>query len=457
MEYSPNCTITYSTKNNLIYEKVLSYTLYSYENVKKISLTEVSSLQLLVQKFGGTSVQTKENRLHVMKQIKRALKKNYKLVVVVSALGRSPDPYATDTLIKMVNYPELNNNSKRELDMLMSCGETIASVILSNELQNSNISATALTGAQAGLITNDEYNEAKIKKVKPDRIIHELKTHDVVVIAGFQGRTETGDITTIGRGGSDTTAVAFGAALQAECVEIFTDVNGIMTADPRVVDAAKPIDIVTYTEISNLAYQGAKVIHPRAVEIAMQAKIPIRIRSTYLEDPGTLITSSREQEIGIDIPDRLVTGIAHIDAITQIHVPIKETALDDQAIIFQTMADAGISVDFINISPSHVLYTVPDDVADHAAKLLKEKDFTVDLTKSCAKVSAVGAGMTGIPGVTAKIMNALVKNNVQILQSADSHTTIWVLIRDEHLKVAVNALHEAFELNKVGEKLVSNR
>src|SRR5690625_1852241 len=161
MEYSPNSTITYSTKNNLIYEKVLSYTLYSYENVKKISLTEVSSLQLLVQKFGGTSVQTKENRLHVMKQIKRALKKNYKLVVVVSALGRSPDPYATDTLIKMVNYPELNNNSKRELDMLMSCGETIASVILSNELQNSNISANALTGAQAGLITNDERSEER--------------------------------------------------------------------------------------------------------------------------------------------------------------------------------------------------------------------------------------------------------------------------------------------------------
>src|SRR5690625_3632067 len=161
----------------------------------------------------------------------------------------------------------------------MSCGETIASVVLSNELQQNGISATALSGAQAGLITNDDYNEAKIKKVKPDRIKHELKKYDVVVIAGFQGRTDSGDITTIGRGGSDTTAAAFGASLRADCVEIFTDVNGIMTADPQMVDAAQRIDVLTYMEICNLAYQGAKVIHPRAVEIAMQAKIPMRVRS----------------------------------------------------------------------------------------------------------------------------------------------------------------------------------
>src|SRR5690625_2609531 len=184
-------------------------------------------MRLLIQKFGGTSVQTKENRSYVMKQIKHALDKGYKLVVVVSALGRNPDPYATDSLLKMVDYPT-TNNSKRELDMLMSCGETIASVVLSNELQSNQISATALTGAQAGLITNDDFNEAKIKQVKPNRIKHELKHYDVVVVAGFQGRTESGDITTIGRGGSDTTAAAFGAALQAEYVDIYTDCIRIM-------------------------------------------------------------------------------------------------------------------------------------------------------------------------------------------------------------------------------------
>ncbi|MFD2133182.1 aspartate kinase [Pseudogracilibacillus auburnensis] len=408
-------------------------------------------MRLLIQKFGGTSVQTKENRKHVIKQIKRALEKDYKLVVVVSALGRNPDPYATDTLLQMVDYPTKTQNSKRELDMLMSCGETIASVVLSNELQHHHISATALTGAQAGLITNDEYNEAKIKKVKPDRIKHELKNHDVVVVAGFQGRTESGDITTIGRGGSDTTAAAFGASLRAECIEIFTDVKGIMTADPRVVDSARPIDVVTYTETCNLAYQGAKVIHPRAVEIAMQAEIPLRIRSTYSNEIGTLITSSRGKEIGIDIPDRLVTSIAHIDDISQLSIKVNETDLRAQATIFQTMADASISVDFINISPTSVIYTVPSEVTTRAIALLEEKGFSIEVTENCAKVSAVGAGMTGIPGVAAKIANALVKNNVQILQSADSHTTIWVLIYEKHLKTAVNALHDVFELNKLTE------
>ena len=407
-------------------------------------------MRILIQKFGGTSVKTKENRLHVIKQIKRALDKGYKLVVVVSALGRNPDPYATDTLLKMVNYPE-TNNSKRELDMLMSCGETIASVVLSNELQSSGVSSTALTGAQAGLITNDQFNEAKIKQVKPDRIIHELKNHDVVVVAGFQGRTESGDITTIGRGGSDTSAVAFGAALRADCVEIYTDVNGIMTADPRMVESARQIDVVTYTEISNLAYQGAKVIHPRAVEIAMQAKIPIKIRSTYSDEEGTLITSTRGKQVGTDIPDRLVTGIAHIDSISQLNITVDPEQLDAKAKIFRTMADADISVDFINISPTKVTYTVPSDVTERAVTLLEEEGFQVNVTENCAKVSAVGAGMTGIPGVAATIMEALVKHDVEILQSADSHTTIWVLIHEKHLKTAVNALHEAFELSKVKE------
>lgn len=405
------------------------------------------NVKLRVQKFGGTSVQTKENREHVIRQVKQALAKDYKLVVVVSAIGRSPDPYATDTLLSMVNYEQPTIQSKRELDLLMSCGETIASVVLSNELQNSGVKASALTGAQAGLITNNDYTNAKIKHVKADRIKEELKVCDVVVVAGFQGRTEEGDITTIGRGGSDTTAVAFAAALQAETVDIFTDVEGIMTADPRIVKDAKQIDVVTYTEISNLAYQGAKVIHPRAIEIAMQAKIPIRIRSTYSDQGGTLITLSRETTLGVDIPDRLVTGIAHIDEIAQIYV--ETTDLKDQGDIFQTMADAAISVDFINIMPAYVMYTVPNEVAPIASKLLTDKGYKVRTTSDCAKVSAVGAGMTGIPGVAAKIVTALTEADVEVMQAADSHTTIWVLVKGKQLHHAVNALHHVFELHGI--------
>ncbi|GEN30481.1 aspartate kinase [Cerasibacillus quisquiliarum] len=403
-------------------------------------------MQILVQKFGGTSVQNEKSRAHVLKHIKHALVENYKIVVVVSALGRKPDPYATDSLLDLVQFPA-NYNSKRELDLLMSCGEIIASVVLSNELQRNHIRSIALTGAQAGFITNDDFTQAKIKQINPKRIIDEFKSHDVIVVAGFQGQTETGEITTIGRGGSDTTAASLGAALQADRIEIFTDVNGVMTADPKVVESACPIDTVTYTEICNLAYQGAKVIHPRAVEIAMQAKIPIRVRSTYAEDGGTLVTSST------DITDRLITGIAHISSITQISVDMEEGHAR-QSDVFKAMADAGISVDFINISPTGVIYTVTEADTEKAIEILKTLGFNPSITPNCAKVSAVGAGMTGVPGVASKIVQALTSAGVQILQSADSHTTIWVLVHEKDLKIAVNALHNAFQLNKInGSKL----
>lgn len=266
-------------------------------------------------------------------------------------------------------------------------------------------------------------------------------------MAGFQGQTSTGEITTIGRGGSDTTAAALGSALQADSIEIFTDVNGVMTADPRVVSAARPLDIVTYTEICNLAYQGAKVIHPRAVEIAMQSKIPMRVRSTYLQEEGTLVTASRLQELDRDIPDRLITGIAHISSISQIKVQTKEEAHRLQSEVFKAMAEAGISVDFINISPTGVIYTVPNAHTKKAVHILETLGFQPEITENCAKVSAVGAGMTGVPGVASRIVQSLTNAGVQILQSADSHTTIWVLIHENDLNAAVNALHDVFELS----------
>lgn len=410
-------------------------------------------MQVLVQKFGGTSVQTEENRNHVIKHIKHGLKEDYKVVIVVSALGRKPDPYATDTLLDLIDFPA-NHNSNRELDLLLSCGETIASVVLSNELQKNHIDSVALTGAQAGFITSDDFNQAKIKEVKTERVLKELEKNDVVVVAGFQGQTSDGEITTIGRGGSDTSAAALGAALQADRIEVFTDVEGIMTADPRVVSSARPLDIVTYTEICNLAYQGAKVVHPRAVEIAMQAEVPMRVRSTYLQDEGTLVTTSRAQVAGKDIPDRLITGIAHISSLTQIRIQAKEEAHRLQSEVFKAMAEAGISVDFINISPTGVIYTVPDAHTEKAIHILDTLGFQPDIVEHCAKVSAVGAGMTGVPGVASRIVQSLTNAGVQILQSADSHTTIWVLVHEKDLNVAVNALHDVFELSGSKEEIV---
>jgi aspartate kinase len=207
--------------------------------------------------------------------------------------------------------------------------------------------------------------------------------------------------------------------------------------------------VVTYNEICNMAYQGAKVVHPRAVEIAMQAKVPIRVRSTYSESEGTLVTSqTNAKQKGSDVQERLITGIAHVSGVTQIKVFAKEGHYDLQAEVFKAMANEQISVDFINISPKGVVYTVTNDVTDKAIGVLRELGYEPVVTRHCAKVSTVGAGMTGMPGVAAKIVGALSEQGIQILQSADSHTTIWVLVKEEDLKKAVNALHDAFELSK---------
>lgn len=403
-------------------------------------------MKIIVQKFGGTSVQDKETRQYVQKHIKAALEEGYKAIVVVSAMGRKGAPYATDTLLSLVDGVH-TKLSKREQDLLLSCGEIISSVVLTNELKGNNIQAMAMTGAQAGIITNNEHTNAKILKIQCDRLLKELETHDVIVVAGFQGATTYGDITTIGRGGSDTTAAALGAALRAERVDIFSDVEGIMTADPRLVKNARPLSCVSYNEVSNMAYQGAKVIHPRAVEIAMNANIPLRIRNTYSDSPGTLVTSTNNKEV--TIKERLVTSIAYVDNVAQIKVSANEGQYNLQYEVFKAMAQEDISVDFINISPNNVVYTVPNLVLPKAIDALKKKGYNPKVEKNCAKVSVIGAGIAGVPGVTAKIVRALSSKGIRILQSADSHTTIWVLVEGEKLVDAVNALHDVFNLEKV--------
>ncbi|PFO05868.1 aspartate kinase [Bacillus sp. AFS076308] len=404
-------------------------------------------MKIIVQKFGGTSVKDEESRKHALGHIEKALSEGYKVVVVVSAMGRKGDPYATDTLLSLIGG-NLSKISKREHDLLLSCGEAISSIVFTNMLLESGINAAALTGAQAGFRTNNDHTNAKIIEMKCDRILRELETNDVVVVAGFQGAAKNGDVTTIGRGGSDTSAAALGAALNAEWIDIFTDVEGIMTADPRIAENARPLSVVTYTEVCNLAYQGAKVIHPRAVEIAMQAKVPIRIRSTYSDSLGTLVTSINKDNRGSDIKERTVTGIAHVSNITQIKVFAKKDQYNLQAEVFKAMANEKISVDFINISPNGVVYTVTDEMTDRAIQVLEELGHEPVVERHCAKVSVVGAGIAGVPGVTFKIVTALSNHGIRILQSADSHTTIWVLVKQEDLVKSVNSLHDAFQLEE---------
>ncbi|GAB6157570.1 aspartate kinase [Desulfotomaculum varum] len=404
-------------------------------------------MRFLVQKFGGTSLVTQELRDLVASRIIAAADEGYIPVVVVSAIGRAGEPYATDTLLHFVMSIH-RDLPAREMDMLMSCGEIISGVAMVNTLQGMGRQAVLLNGAQAGIITDGNHNDARIIRVDPQNIIKNAELGKIVVVAGFQGVSEQGEITTLGRGGSDTTAAALGVALNAECIDIYTDVEGIMTADPRIVEDARILDTVTYNEICQLAHEGAKVIHPRAVEIAMQKNIPLRVRSTFSGTPGTLVTSHHEVYGTIDITrDRLASGVTHIAGVTQFKINLQDLAVEEPARrIFTALALSDISVDFINVSPEIIMFTVKDEVATKAAAILENLGIRPQVKPNCAKVSTVGAGMTGVPGVMARIVQALSEEGIKILQSADSHTTIWVLVEKEDMYKAIRALHRKFEL-----------
>ncbi|MFB5673650.1 aspartate kinase [Paenibacillus terreus] len=403
---------------------------------------------ILVQKYGGTSLSTPEARNLVIGHIKRELKNKFQLVVVVSAMGRKGEPYATDTLL---DWAASNGDSlpDRERDLLMCCGEIISAATLCSLLEQEGISATVLTGAQAGFVTDGQFGNARILDIRPARILKELEQDRVVIVTGFQGQTENGDFTTLGRGGSDTSATALGAALHAEIVDIYTDVNGILTADPRIVEDAKPLDYVSYTEICNMAHHGAKVIHPRAVEIAMQANIPVRVRSTFSESEGTLVTHPEGfKDVQSGVVDRYVTGIAYVGNVTQITVESEEPNNHLQLKVFKAMAVSGISVDFINVTTTGAVYTVSDSEGPKAVKILQEMGMNPKTVSGCAKVSVIGGGINGVPGIMATIVEALAEAGIQILQSADSNTTIWVLVKKEDMVQALRALHAKFELHR---------
>ncbi len=410
-------------------------------------------MRILVQKFGGTSVATPERRGQVAEKIIAARQEGYSPVVVVSAIGRKGDPYATDTFLGLVRgiNPDV---PKRELDILMSCGEVISGAVIVSTLMGLGYEAVLLTGAQAGIFTTNTFGDARIVRIKPKNILDNLKAGKIVVVTGFQGVTEDGEVTTLGRGGSDTTASALGVALDAEEIDIYTDVEGIMTADPGIVSDAKILDVVTYNEIFQLAYQGAKVIHPRAVEIAMQKNIPLRVKSTFSDAPGTLITSQLDNqtiEAGTDIKgDRLITGIAHTANVTQLRVStLNEANVPEIDLkIFKAMALADISVDFITVLPGDVLFTVKDELADKAVKILKNMGFGIETRASCAKISVIGGGMAEVTGVMAQVIEALTLQGIQVLQSADSNNTIWVLVGKEDMVRAVRSLHESFGLGR---------
>lgn len=396
-------------------------------------------MEIIVQKFGGTSVKDTAARKQALQHVQYAVDQGDKVIVVVSAIGRKGAPYATDSLLGLVGA-DRSRLTNRELDMLVSVGETISTAVFTELAREQGLNVTAMTGHDAGIVTDDDYQNAKILRVDPKPIQTAFEDADVVVVTGFQGATTSGHITTIGRGGSDTSAAILGAALKAKRVDIFTDVNGMMTADPRLVTHAHFIKTISYEELANMAHEGAKVIHPRAVEIAEQAHVPMRIRSTYQapDELGTLVTDRSTTHIE---HYRTVTGIAHQTDLTQFTVPTTKLSSSE---IFQLMAEHGLSVDFINITQNQVVFNLVDGDATVAKGLLTAAGVNCQAISHCAKVSVVGAGITGTPGVTARIVTALSKQHIDILQSTDSYTTIWVLVKEADLKPAMNALHDEF-------------
>ncbi len=404
-------------------------------------------MQIIVQKFGGTSVASAEVRSLVVKKIQGALSNGYCPVVVVSAMGRKGDTYATDTLIDLAlsTYP---NTSLRDLDIVMCCGEIISAGVMSATLQAAGIDSIVLTGGQAGIVTDDNYSNSRILKIDTSNLLKIIKNSKVPIVCGFQGITRNGDFTTLGRGGSDTTAAALGAALNAEMVEIYTDVEGIMTADPRIVSEAKILDCISYGEVCQLAHQGAKVIHPRAVEIAMQKNIPLVVKSTFSDAPGTLITNTTTESTQepTAITDRIATGVTYLPNIAQIKIKLPEKELEIEYKVFQTLAAKNISVDLINVHPGQIMFTINNNEVNKAAEELAKAGYSYEIITGCAKISVVGGGMREVPGVMASFIEALANNNIRILQTVDSHNTISALVNENDVHLAVCALHEKFGL-----------
>lgn len=404
-------------------------------------------MRVIVQKFGGTSVAKPEGREQVVKKVREAINQGYGVVVVVSAMGRAGDPYATDTLIGLARGV-LKHVKPRELDLLMSCGENISTVVMVQTLKANGIEAKAFTGGQAGIITDHNFNNARIVEIKPDNLFRCLEEGKVAVVAGFQGITADGEVTTLGRGGSDTTGAALGVALKAEVVEIYTDVDGIMTADPRLVPQAKPLAEMTYNEVCEMAHLGAKVVHPRAVEIAMEGRVPLRIRSTFSDNLGTLICDGNN--IGqVEIrSDKVVTGLAHISEMALVKIQSDEDMNKNGQVleVFQLMAKAGISVDMIQVSPNQIGFILNEDYSDRAREVLAGLGLRISAEKGFAKVAIVGSGMRGVPGVMARMVKGLQRAGISIYHSTDSHTNIACLVKREEMCNALQALHDEFEL-----------
>lgn len=449
-------------------------------------------MKIRVMKFGGTSVATPEARLQSAIRVTSTREQGYDPIVVVSAIGRKGAPYATDTLLGLLREidPTVDPDD-REVDLMIACGEIFSAVIFAQTLKTLGHPAQAFRGGQAGIRTDGVYGNARIVGINPVALQSTLQAGVIPVVCGFQGvyisgeGMPGGELTTLGRGGSDTTAAALGAATLADAVEIYTDVEGVKTADPDFVPNASTLRRVSYDEVAEIAHLGAKVLHPRAAEIAMKFNIPLWVKSTFSQDRGTEIVNSSQ------VPERRVTGVTHTGKLVYMQFLLQdvqsEPRVQIESRIYELMAKYGINLHMMNLSQSAIGFAVPRDQFAMAEDLLdglvipipgdsggifmiqmgreasleaetqahllsalgKVHTVVVELTEGCTMVSVIGHGYMQQAGVFYRVLKVLHDHQIKVLQTSDSDLSLSCLISESETHRAVSVLHSEFDLASV--------
>jgi aspartate kinase len=401
------------------------------------------NIKTIVQKFGGSSLATPELREFAASRVLEARARGVSPVVVCSALGRAPEPYATDSLLGLLGPSRGGANR----DLLLSCGEAIACAVFAELLTSWGADAQAMTGGQAGVITDTTFGDAQILRIEPGNVVAALERGIIPVITGYQGVTESGAVTTLGRGGSDLSAIAFGDVLGSEAVEIFTDVSGVMTGDPRRIAGAHTIDRVGYAEMVELAADGAKVMHAKAAELARVTETPYVIKGLR-SNFGTTIDEGNKPA-----RNRPVTGITSLRDV--IFIRVIQGEIDDlsgrralELELFRRVAERDVSVDMININNAGIFFIIDSDKLETVRTELTGLNMAVRVRPHCAKISIVGAGMRGTSGVMYRIVQALSEAGIEIIHSTDSNITISVLVPEEDVARAEQSIHDYFRLGR---------
>lgn len=421
-----------------------------YSGIARKNVPKGLTVALVVQKYGGSSVSDAERIRRVAERIVETKKAGHDVVVVASAMGDT-----TDDLLDLAQQV-CPSPPARELDMLLTAGERISNALLAMAIESMGANARSFTGSQAGVITTGTHGNAKIMDVTPGRLRTALDEGQIVLVAGFQGVSQdTKDVTTLGRGGSDTTAVAVAAALGADVCEIYTDVDGVYTADPRIVPDARRLETISFEEMLEMAAAGTKVLMLRCVEYAKRYNLPIHVRSSYTDKPGTLVKGSMED---IPMEDAILTGVAHDRSEAKVTVTGVPDVPGYAAQVFRALADVDVNIDMVlqNISKvedgkTDITFTCSRESAPRAVEKLTSLQDKIGFTRVLfddliGKVSLIGAGMRSHPGVTATFCEALAEAGINIDLISTSEIRISVLIKDTELDRAVAALHEAFNL-----------